>query len=399
MPRLLSDPWITAYMNFMRAAETPEHFSWWCGIGALATILRRNIWFKRKLITIYPNQYIILIGPPGSGKGSAMGPGIEILKKADVTWLIKDRITAPQMIARLSNNFQMSIGNSGAPVLKQSGAMSLIATELGILLDNSPWLITALCKTWDDSEFDYDTKHQGTYQAKNVSINVLAGCVPKYIQMITNTKGVEAVSGGFSSRCIFPYTANAIKADDGDFWGELNSKDTALEDQLVNDLKEIKNIFGEYVFEKAAADLLRDCTKKFDSDTYISEVVENFKTRIWAHIGKAALCLAASESNQRIVRYNHVEEAYRRVHHVYSNLDVAFRFASASPLAEGTLKIMDYIEKNGAVSFKVLLRMFHRDVTEEDLTRILLTLEGIDFLYRRKQGGGTIYVHNKAFRS
>lgn len=402
MARTLNEPWLSAFMKYMSTGEAPENFAWWAGVSALGTVLKNNIFFKRKFITIFPNQYIILIGPPGSGKGSAMNPVINLLSDAGVTWTIRDKISAEKIIARLDvGNTLPSLNKNAATFsLKKDSCMTLIETELALLLDTSPWMLTGLCKMWDDNVFEYDTKHCGTYSVKDVCVSLLGGCVPQYIQGMSKNKHMEAVSGGFSARCVFPFVREARATTSADFWHSPASgiDKKALELKLVADLKHINTLLkGEYTFTNEAAQYFADQMAAVSADKFASEVLTNFRVRLWAHVGKAALCVAASARDEPVIHLSDVTEACERVREVHDNLEVAFRFASESPLTEGTIKIMDYIEANGAASFKAILRAFHKSITSEDVTRILYTLEAIEFVFRKQQGGQQIYTHNRAF--
>ena len=75
--RRLTD-WIDAYMTFTENTEPAELFRKWTAVSVICAALRRKCRLDWGSLTFYPNMYIILVGPSGSRKGTAMDPAYEI---------------------------------------------------------------------------------------------------------------------------------------------------------------------------------------------------------------------------------------------------------------------------------------------------------------------------------
>ncbi len=75
--------WLKAYIEYTENSEAPYLFQFWAGIFSIAAALERNVWAQWDRI-LYPNFYIVLVGPSGVRKGSAMYPAERILKAADI---------------------------------------------------------------------------------------------------------------------------------------------------------------------------------------------------------------------------------------------------------------------------------------------------------------------------
>ena len=78
------DNWISYYMKFAQNTESPKQYHLWTAISAIASCLQRKCWIPWGHETIYPNFYIVLVGPPGGRKGTAMKILKPLLQDLDI---------------------------------------------------------------------------------------------------------------------------------------------------------------------------------------------------------------------------------------------------------------------------------------------------------------------------
>ena len=76
--------WLHTYMKYTARTEPPRLFKLWCGISAIASVLERKVWMPLWDVNIYANMYIVIIGPSGSRKGTAMSPAIGLLNQVGI---------------------------------------------------------------------------------------------------------------------------------------------------------------------------------------------------------------------------------------------------------------------------------------------------------------------------
>ena len=81
--RMLPD-WIDSYMAYVDNTEPAEAFKLWTAIFCIVACLKRKCFLDWGTITFYPNMYIVLVGPSGCRKGTAMGPGFSMLTELNV---------------------------------------------------------------------------------------------------------------------------------------------------------------------------------------------------------------------------------------------------------------------------------------------------------------------------
>ncbi|KKL16209.1 hypothetical protein LCGC14_2497870, partial [marine sediment metagenome] len=77
--RRLND-WVSGYIEYSQETESPLSYHVWTGISLLAAALQRRVYIRWGYEILYPNMYIVLVGPSGKcRKGSAMNLGKDII--------------------------------------------------------------------------------------------------------------------------------------------------------------------------------------------------------------------------------------------------------------------------------------------------------------------------------
>ena len=61
------------YLEFQSGNEVNENYHIWSAISALSALVSRRIWVNQGYFKIFGNLYVVLLGPPGNGKTTAMG--------------------------------------------------------------------------------------------------------------------------------------------------------------------------------------------------------------------------------------------------------------------------------------------------------------------------------------
>lgn len=402
MPRLLNEPWLTAYMRYVADTENPTSFNLWSGISALSSSLKRNVYIWYHNIKFFPNQYIILIGPPGLGKGSAIKPAAYLAKEAGVTNYLSDRITAEKIIEKLAQGFthpviQISANNVGALVTTEHTAC-ILAKELPVFLGSSDWMHSLLCQLWDENEFEHQTKNKGSQFIKDMCVSLLGGCVPDYLRKLTKD-ALAPVTGGFTARCIFVYsTKKAQLISEG--WGAPNGTKSQLTHDLIEDLKHISRVEGE-VFLTDEAKVIWDMMYGAYGvgGDFESDALANFKSRIPSHVIKCALTLSLSEDDSLRITATQLTNAIALIEQVRDNVDITFRAVGESPLAVAQDRVMKFIEARGKCSVKEILKYNHRHMTQEQLSSIIMALESIEYCRTTWQGGKNEVEHWTGFRT
>lgn len=397
---MLKKSWLDSYKDYVADTENPTSYNEWCGISTLSASLKRNVYLYYHGIKFFANQYIVLVGPPGLGKGSSIIPAAHLAKEAGTINYLSDRITAERIIEKLADGFIHPVvqaqGNAVAALTAKEHTACILAKELPVFLGSSDWMHSLLCQLWDENEFEHQTKNKGNKFIKDMCVSMLGGCVPDYIRKLTKDS-LAPVTGGFTARCIFVYaTKKSQLISDG--WGCPNGNKAHLSYELIEDLKYISRIQGEMFLSDEAKKIWNVMYGNYGNPSeFESDALANFKSRIPSHVIKAAIGISVSESDNLIITDTQLQKAIALVEEVRSNVDITFRAVGESPLAVAQDRVMRFIEQRGVCSHREILKYNHKHVTDEQLKQILYVLEYIGFCTTQWRGQSQEITHNPMF--
>lgn len=396
--RQLPGNWITNIATLVdQISMAPRHFHVWSAISVVGAVLKNKVYLKYGTYTIYPNQYIVLVAPPGIGKGESIRFAYERAKtqngNSGIINLISDRITAPKILERLANGFPAAaqISPNGSLVLGKDSSATLVSLELPILLTSSDWMLPFLCEAWDRGEYEYDTKNSGSAFVKGMCTSLIGACVPEYIRKL-NKDATAAINSGFTARTLFVYAESTSKrlpwpkSVDNIRGGRL------LQDKLEQDLEHISNLKGSVTFTDVARFKFEAAFHKLATPNETdSDVVAYFKSRMHVHIFKCAICFSCAERDDLVIDEVCMINSINAVKGVLDSLDRAFRGVGESDLAEATSKVQFFMERRGLATRGDILQNLHKNVSPETLDRVLQLLLMIRFLTTVESGGQTFY--------
>ena len=296
------DDWLKAWLEYSSPLESPERMRLWAGIAAISAALQRKTFTYVKAQRCYPNTYILLVGPPGVGKGNAMKELSAWLKDIKGIWISPDGLTRRSFFSALENAVcstgDFTDGSDAIAALKTGQHHSLTAfiEELGVFLhagDND--FIYALCHVYDTPpRFHYKTETAGENFVENVWFSMLSAVTPKGLKDIFTDQALEL---GISARTMIIYSEEKI---DVEIFGQPESRDLQRK-ELQYDLNRIASIIGEYQFtEEAAAELVAWSKKGFPpipKDPRFS----HYNARRFVQLVKLCMICAAAKRQETVI--------------------------------------------------------------------------------------------------
>ncbi|HEY4798888.1 MAG TPA: DUF3987 domain-containing protein, partial [Bacteroidia bacterium] len=352
------------------------------------------------LYTMYPNQYIVLVAPPGIGKGTAINFVWKINRENSPNLLanmISDRVTGPRILERIATGWNAAPQMVGGQIVQGSTdhSCTIFSTELSVLLGASDQMLDFLCECWDKNEYDYDTKNSGSAFIKDMSVSLIGATVPDFIRNIDRNKNMS-IKGGFTSRCLFIYEEQPSRFILHPPPISTNQKSVKLLADLKNDLDHISNLpGGEYKYSPAAAihfdRFISSIRTNVNND---SEAVAHFKSRVVAHVLKLAMILAVSSHDDLIINDFDMYNAIECVKTALGTLEKVFRGSGDSNMAAATGYVQAHLEKTGGSSRNAILKALYRHMDPDCLDRILYVLTEIGFCKTSTpaKGGSVLYI-------
>lgn len=372
--RLLPD-WIAAYLKYTEETEPPKSYHTWVAISVIAAALQRRTYLRWGRDTIYPNLYVILVGPSGRArKGTAMKMGWSVLREVKGVTLTSESITREALIRAMKGavtNFA-----DGKDIRFQC-AISCISPELSVFLGQKDIKFLSNLTDWYDSsdEWTYETKGAGTDAIQGVCFNLLGGTAPDWMQSILPQ---EAVGGGFTSRCIFIVEENKGKVVPKEV---LTEEDKRLWLALRNDLEIISTICGEAKFdeegEQAYLSWYTEQEKKIsDGEFPIDDMrFAGYCDRRATHVRKLCLVMAASRGLDRTITKRDFDRALDVLEKAEIKMPRAFGGLGRSQYSEMTQLVIELLMKYERITRSDLLRLYYREIDTVTLKIIEETVE------------------------
>jgi hypothetical protein len=389
--------WLSAYMEYADESEPPLSYHTWTGISLIASALRRRVFFRWGYETLYPNMYIVLIGPSGKcRKGTAMRMGYEIIKDAGIK-IVSESVTREKLI----RNMKDSVDNVIDPETKKlfyHCSMTVMSEELSVFLGQSDVKFLADLTDWYDSKdkWTYDTKGSGTDVIQGVCFNMLGATAADWLVSILPP---EAIGGGFTSRIIFVVEENKRRT----LPKPIVSKRTLdLMGALKDDLERISLLAGRYVFTPETEEMYMAWYQEQDKLTAqgrpaISDPrFAGYNERRVTHLRKLSMIFSASRGDDMMITGGDFERALNALKAAEVKMVKVFSGLGSSKYSQVTEKILTYIAGKKTVTQAELLTAFYRDLDLETLKVIEATLSAmkvIRVVIDTKTGGDTKYVY------
>ena len=347
--RVLTEGWIAAYLDYTKDSEAPQLYHLWTGLSVLAGALRRNVWVDRVKYTIFPNLYVMLVGPTGTGKSAALNTGFRILRKVKSVHTFHGKISNEALYDEMNRTVETPAG------IVKDGTIFIYADEVKSLLgerDYARELLVTLTDLYsgEDIEADFRTKKYGRVRLENYLINFLAGSTPSWLGECIRPSMFD---GGTVGRILFVYQPSRKAVSEVD---EEDEREWSMEMQrrLSEDLIHISKIRGMFAIRKSAREFWTEWRKtiRWPSDSRL----EGYTNRKHDYALKIAMLLSISASDDLVIEQCHIEGAIQALSIIEPYFLDAFTHIGPQEKAIAA-KIMQIIDRlNGAAPRKLLMK-------------------------------------------
>jgi len=380
--------WLASYIEYTEQSESPNSFHIWSGLSAIASCIQRKVWMNMGHFKVFPNMYVVLVGPPGCRKNSAINIAIGLLEGIPEVKYSADAITRQALTQFMKASEQQIEG-----VLKDKPythtSVTIISKELSVFIgNNNIELLSLLTDLYDPHDkWEYRTKNSGVDTLRGVWLNMLAGTTPTWL---VGSIPMNAIGGGFTSRVIFvveygPRKKNAVPI--------ITEKEVKLRENLIYDLEQISLIKGQMEFNPVALEWYRI----WYEETPPSELAhdprfEGYYERKHIHLLKLAMILSLSKSSKMVLEVEDLEQARNIIEGTEARMTDAFGAAGRSLMANDIDDIMKLIKSTGEISHRQLLHSVWRDVAPENVDSVLRVLKDMGLIEEKVKEGSLYYV-------
>lgn len=291
------------YFSYVSDTEPPMIFHRWSMIGCVGAMLGRQFYFQHGTFRIFPNQYIQLIGDPGTRKSTAIKMASKLLGAAGYETFAADRTSKEKFLIDLEGlvdddgkMIQSSVMDDFLGTAQDAREVCIVADEFNQFVGHGNLEFLSLLGTlwdWDDETkpFSQRLKNSRSVSIYQPTVSLVSGN--------THTGFAEAfppqaMGQGFLSRMIL-------------IFGERSGKKITfprtpppeLRQRVVDDLVAIRtSAIGEATMTSQARDMLEVIYRGFDGlhDVRFS----HYSTRRFTHLLKLLLVVTATEHKTEI---------------------------------------------------------------------------------------------------
>lgn len=246
------------WQHLTKDLEAPQRFLDFAFYFAISAALERRVFFGDPARALYCNQYIMLVGPPGLGKGVSMREANHLLKKHDFRLpdnspIIDRNTKQPRKLfyqlpsAVTFEKLAFDFADATVPYLRADGSIYAHASgyflleELSSLFrkNKSEDVARFLLNLYDNEPFDYKTRHHGTAEIKNGCLNLLTGFTHDFLR--------SAEENGLLGEGLFSRSLLVVEERPRQIkfhYSDLTADQLQCQTDLQNHLKSLSRIYG-----------------------------------------------------------------------------------------------------------------------------------------------------------
>lgn len=307
---------------YLEKDSNPEKFKKFTALAATSALLEGRVFLRETLMeTIRPNLFIIFIAPPGTGKSVAAEISYKVathynkkfvegdpdMSQETVKLVPSANITSAGMLDWMKRFAIKQVNLASGPF--DSTPSFIMASELSVLVGNASHgnILSDLLEMYDGREWFSKYLKGDKYSKIPTPVpTLLACCTPSYWFEDIPT-GI--VRDGFTSRSLLLYSEDFVeRAPEREFGNPQ------LWENVLADARRLMSLKGEFEIDNDASYwFIHSFHKETEEMRYRYRKVEglwsSYANRRNLQLKKIAMCLAASDSSDLVIRKAHFEEA------------------------------------------------------------------------------------------
>lgn len=387
---------ISWYIFAQGESEVPALYDIWCGISLIAAAVANRVWVEHFVGSkLYPNLFILLLGPSGIGKDVAMDRAAEVIEMRDDhdERIMQDinffsgKATVQYLLDKMGSRSRKELDGSVALYLHTPELTSSIGA--GNQAADFIHVITDLYKS-RVSDFEEGTRGRGGQTLNKPVVNWVGGTTREWL---VSSVPADALEGGFIGRVVL---AEAMDDFTRRIRRPIQPRDRLdILRGLAKYLDQLSTVTGKMELSDQAEDIAEDWyTRRPPPED--STMAAAWR-RQYALSLKISTCLALADSASQVIEGKHMARAQRLIQQSYNCIPRLKAFVSSTAETRAALIAEDRIKQGGAAGVtrsSLTKYMSNRGVTATKLDRDILPtlLEQGRVVTVRGEKGAKVYV-------
>lgn len=378
-----SSDFFLRYLQYTGGTEVPATFNRWSAIGMVGAWLGRQVYCKFGPTKLYPNQYIKLMGSPGTKKSTAIKGAKKLLKEAGYDSFAGEKISKEKYLLDLGTaETTAGMGDIldqnlwGADDTSETRESWIVADEFNDFFANN---ILEFCSTlgvfWDyDGVYENRIKNGQSVVIPNPTISILGGNTQTAFAQAFPS---EAVGQGFFSRVLAIYSKpTGVKIP----WPR--EPDAKERQWLVERLQEMRSFhIGEMEYGEGVREIV---AKMYVNWEKIDDVrFESYGQRRQTHLLKLSLLHAAARLSP-VIEIEDCVKANTLLYHAERFMPNAFGEFGASRVSSQIHKVLQILDSSVGMTTPEIWAQVQTDF--DSIDQFVKTISGM-------QHAGKIQTH------
>lgn len=298
---------IDNFLAYTAGKGSPDIYRKWSAIFTIGAALERKCWLRTAKGKLYPNQYVVLVGPAGIGKSlctSTVYDLLDTIRTPETPYHIAPTsVTKASLIDALDAAERRVVRPMETPAVISFNSLTVVPNEFGVFLP--AWesdFMNTLTDLWDCGRYA-ETRRTSKLNINipHTQLNLFSATTPAHLN---NLLPEGAWEQGFMSRIILIFSSEVVHTDLFLF----DELDQQMREHLLTDLRSIYKMYGEFVVHQDVQDAVNAWARAGGPPVPDHPKLSSFRIRRPAHLLK--LCMIASaarDDDRQIILDDYVE--------------------------------------------------------------------------------------------
>ena len=408
-----SDVWVNneflrKYLAYVEQTESPKLMHIWSAISAASACMGKHVHLPFGIGNIYPNIFVLLVGPPGTRKSQSIKYASKLIKSSTGVRFAPDDTggqrqgliaaiegdmqldDAEQELELMANAFKINdlsdVGRINVSTVNGNDTHHIFAcaSEFGTFMGEGNVNMTRfLNKVWDGEDYHYKLKNTQKV-LKDPLMTIVGGTTTSDIARILPT---ESIGQGFMSRWILVFAPQKAK----------KVARPKLNIELADWLKERfawlhYDMHGEMTESPAAADMLNNLYETEEVNMQDSRFLY-YSERRHTHLQKLCMIVAALRQSYEI-SVEDVEQANLLLSATEEYMPEALGEFGLSPVGAAKQKMVEFLQHtHEPITTSILWTVMQRDMKMSDFKSAIADLINSDKIQEVTTDAGQAFIY------